>query len=104
MPPDSSPKLVKVNTSKLDWEGLAEVINQLPGEEREKYFEMMNVFIHNLRQSIGVVYAAEALLRKMIVDDKLENPMELLNAMQIAYHRMFDNIKMLSDTFDAYDH
>ena len=89
--------------TKFDWVGLAEIINQLPDDDNEKYIEMMLVFIHNLRQSISVVYAAEALLRRMINNNDFENPIELLNAMQIAHQRMFNIVENMSNVFDAYE-
>ena len=90
-------------SAQFDWDGLATIICQLPEKEKEKYLEMMLVHIHDLRQSISVIYAVEALLRRMITDENLESPLELLNALQIAYQRMLSTIENMSDVFDAYD-
>ena len=78
MPPNNSQNPTNLGDEELDWEGLAKTISQLPKEDREKYIEMMLTFIHNLRQSISVVYAVEALLRRMITEDHLDNPLEFL--------------------------
>ena len=103
MPPNNSQNPTNLGDVELDWEGLAKTISQLPKEDREKYIEMMLTFIHNLRQSISIVYAVEALLRRMITEDNLENPLELLNVIQIAYQRMVRNIESISNAFDPYD-
>ena len=103
MPSDNPQNNYQNHIAKLDWVGLAEIINQLPEDENEKYLEMMLEFIHNLRQSISVVYAAEALLRRMVTNEKFENPIELLNAMQIAHQRIFNIVENMSNVFDAYE-
>lgn len=97
------PSDIPHNTTQSDWEGLAKIICQLPDTERNKYLELILVHIHDLRQSISIIYAVEALLRRMVTEDSLENPLELLNAMQIAYRRMFTTIENMSDVFDTYD-
>jgi len=97
------PSNTQHNSTHLDWEGLATTLCKLPEKEKDKYLEMMLVHIHDLRQSISIIYAVEALLRRMISEENLENPLELLNAMQIAYQRMFSDIENMSNVFDAYD-
>jgi hypothetical protein len=91
------------DSSRLDWEGLATIFIGLPEKDKEKCIDMMLLHIHDLRQSISVIYASEALLRRMVTDDNLENPIELLNAMQIAYQRMFTIVEDMSNTFDEFD-
>jgi signal transduction histidine kinase len=43
---------------------LAALIENLPLEERRRYQRKIALFVHDLRQSLGIVFSAEAVLRR----------------------------------------
>ena len=46
------------------WEDIGELINRLPPKEREEYRSRMRIYIHDLRNKLGVVFSAMGLLER----------------------------------------
>lgn len=46
------------------WRELAALVSTLPLEERQRCQDAIHLLVHDLRQDSGVIYGAEALLRR----------------------------------------
>ena len=46
------------------WLGVADSINQLPKEEREKFRQVLGVFMHDMKHNLGLIANANELIRR----------------------------------------
>lgn len=86
------------NEYKEVWKDLADLVNRLPEEERVRYQSHIAMFIHDLRQVIGLVYSAEGILRKIHEDD--QEDVEVLNVIRNSTQR---GIRLLTDFAQPFD-
>ncbi len=80
------------------WKDLADLVNGLPEEQRLRYQNNIALFIHDLRQIIGIVYSAEGILRKTHEDDPED--VEVLDMIRKATQR---GIRLLTDFAQPFD-
>ncbi|MBN2148655.1 MAG: hypothetical protein JW726_14810 [Anaerolineales bacterium] len=64
---------------------LAKLIEQLPPEERGYYQRGIAGFVHDIRQSLCIIFTANALLRRKV--NLSDEEIELLNAIDTANKR-----------------
>jgi hypothetical protein len=87
---------------KTAWDEFFKLLSQLSIEEQDQCYETFKLFLHKLRQDIGVIYTSEALLRRETEDDADEDILELLNAIQIAQNRVLDVITDLTHSVEDF--
>ena len=80
-------------------EELAALINTLPQEERRRYQRAISILIHDLRQSIGVIFSAQTLLKRNI--KATPEDLELLTAIDNASKRAMYLLTDLAQPFDG---
>ncbi|MGE5222128.1 MAG: hypothetical protein ACM3PY_06805 [Omnitrophica WOR_2 bacterium] len=86
------------NEYKEVWKGLADLIDGLPAEERVRYQSNIAMFIHDLRQVIGIIYSAEGILRKTHEDN--QEDVEVLDMIRRSTQR---GIRLLTDFAQPFD-
>jgi len=67
---------------------LAALLDQLSPEEKERFRQSLAELVHDLRQSLGIIFTAEVLLRRRKTVPASE--LELLNTINIASKRSLD--------------
>jgi signal transduction histidine kinase len=77
--------LQKPEEMKEAWKDLAALIEGLPAEKQERYLIAIRTMVHDLRQSMGIISSAEALLRHSM-GEAPEN-LELLDSIHKANQR-----------------
>jgi signal transduction histidine kinase len=80
-------------------EELAALINTLPQKERRRYQRAISMLIHDLRQSIGVIFSAQTLLKRNI--KATPDDLELLNAIDNASKRAMYLLTDFAQPFDS---
>ncbi len=80
------------------WQDLADLIDALPPEEQTRYTTAIAWLVHELRQSIGIIYYAETLLRRG--ESVTEDAGEILDSIRQANQRA---IKMVTDLARPFD-
>ena len=87
------------DTGNRKWDKLVDVIQSLPTENRQEVEDQIGDFIHDVKQSIAIVYSAQALLRRS--SELPAGDIELLDMMQKACQRSLD---ILADFARQFDH
>jgi signal transduction histidine kinase len=79
-------------------EELAALLGQLPHEERKHYQSAIARMVHDLRQSVGIIYTAETLLRRK--SELTPEDIELLDAIDTASKRAMGTLTDFVKPFD----
>ena len=80
------------------WQELASLIKKLPPDQRHKYQRALLLFVHDLRQSLGIIYSAESLLRRKISEDE---DVEILNMIRSANKKAVSLITEFAQSIDG---
>lgn len=94
-------------TSEKDlWQDIAKLINQLPEEERQRYYQGIAVFSHDLNHHLGVIYNAQSLARRVLNKEpiKPENVLEWLEMIENNYKATHQILEIMAQTlFEGID-
>ena len=90
------------------WDDLAELVNQLPLDERKRYRKNLGKFMHDLRNTLALITNSEDLIRRDFRDrEDVDSVMELMNIVKTATHRasghLTDIIESFGDQIDLSD-
>ncbi len=78
------------------WNELAEMVNELPLEERVRIREYVGLLVHDLRHSLGLISNAQALLRRELSKkEDMDDALSFLDIINIASNTATN---LLSDT------
>ena len=80
------------------WQEIASMINSLPPDQRQKYQRALLLFVHDLRQSLGIIYSAETLLRRKITEDE---DIEILNMIRSANKKAVNIVTEFAQPLDG---
>lgn len=80
------------------WRDLAALINSLPLEERQRYQAAIRRLVHDLRQDSGIIYSAEALVRREVTGQP--SLTELLDIIRAANQRAMRLLAAFARPFD----
>ncbi|MEW5871247.1 MAG: hypothetical protein AB1894_18390 [Chloroflexota bacterium] len=80
------------------WKDLADLIASLPPDEQTRLTTAIAWFVHELRQSIGIIYYAETLLRRG--ETSSEDASAVLDSIHKANQRAIKLVTDLAQPFD----
>lgn len=67
------------------WNELAEMINALPPEDRQRFRQTIGKFMHDMRHTLGLIINSQDLLRRdMMEKAMITDPVSLLNIIKMA--------------------
>ncbi len=79
------------------WQPLVEAINSQPGPARQAAWLGLRAFVHDLRQSLGQVKAAEGILRRLLAESPPGPELaEMLDIIRSAAERASGSLAELS--------
>ena len=82
------------------WELLAQLINQMPSEERQKYRQSMGEFMHDMHHTLGLISNAQDLLRRDLMENaRLSDPLRMLDIIKTASER---GCVLLNEVIDSF--
>jgi len=82
----------------LAWKSMAVLLKKSPPEEYRTYRRAIAMLSHDLRQSMGIIYSAESLLRRKYESNP--DDFELLDMIRTSSKRAIGLINDLADPFD----
>ncbi|MBW8012437.1 MAG: hypothetical protein FVQ83_14575 [Chloroflexi bacterium] len=82
------------------WDDLAELVNQLPQDERKRYRKNLGKFMHDLRNTLALITNSEDLIRRDFRErDDVDSVMELMNIVKTATHRASGHLTDIIESF-----
>jgi signal transduction histidine kinase len=78
---------------------LANLIESLPPEEKDRFYHGLAALVHDLRQAIGIIYTADSLLLRGT--DLSPEDTELMQAIERASKRAVTILSDFSKPFDT---
>ena len=90
------------------WDDLADLVNQLPLEERQRYRKNLGKFMHDLHNTLALITNSEDLIRRDFRErDDVDSVMDLINIVKTATRRarvhLTDIIKSFGDQIKIVD-
>lgn len=98
MPPNPSDH---VSQKHLEiWDDLADLVNQLPLEERKRHRKNLGKFMHDLRNTLGLITNSQDLIRRDFRErDDVDSVMDLINIIKTATQRASVHLTDIIESF-----
>ena len=78
------------------WQDLAEEINNLPRESRERYRQELGQFMHDMKHTLGlVINANEIAIRDVADDPDNDRSMEMLDIIRTAASQLNQHLDVI---------
>lgn len=80
------------------WRELAEQVNQLPLETRERYHQTLSELLHDMKHTLGLIMNAQELAWRGLDDDpKIEKTLEMLDIIRTGSVQMNGYLNTMMD-------
>lgn len=82
------------------WRDLAELVNALPVEERERYRAVVGNFMHDMKHTLGLITNANEILRRDVENDPGKSrSLEMLNIIRTGALQMDGYLNTMVNEF-----
>ncbi len=78
------------------WQGIADLINDLPPEQREQYRQSLGAFMHDMKHTLGLIINANELVRREVEGKQWENnAVELIEIIKTGSQQLDDLLNII---------